>query len=215
VPNAVTAAASHVVNVPFFAEKGRSKPEKEITSSDLSILDDGKPRQSVVAVLTAKESPLRLGILIDSSSSEMASSLYRPALSAMTDMIHQMLHGPDDKVFIVNFSSSIQASAFMNQQEFVKFRINATPGGAAAFFDAVQFACKDRMAADQTEPARRVLVMLTDGGDNQSHVTNEEAIITAQKAGTVIFAVSTSPVGIGDGALRQFGEKTGGHAFLT
>ena len=73
------------------------------------------------------------------------------------------------------------------------------------------------MQADPAQPARRVLVLLSDGGDNQSRMNHDQAIAAAQTAGTVIFAVSTSenPNGNVDSRrLEQFVDKTGGHAFL-
>lgn len=205
---------SPTVNIPFFAEDSHGREINDVAASDLSIVDNKNPLQSIVSIKSSKELPLRLGVLIDSSSSERGGGLYGPGLAAMNDLLRQVLNATDDKVFIVNFSSTVQATEFMGREEFLKSKTNVTPGGGTAFFDAVYFACKDRMGADSTQPARRVLVILTDGGDNMSHVNRDEAIIAAQKVGAVIFVVSTNPVGIGDGALHQFGEKTGGRAFL-
>ncbi len=202
------------VNIPFFAEDNHGREINDVAASDLSIIDNKNPLRSTLSVRSAKELPLRLGVLIDSSSSVREGGLYRPGLDAMNDLLHQVLNATDDEVFIANFSATMKATEFMGREEFLKSKTNVSIGGGTALFDAVYFACKDRMAADSTQPARRVLVILTDGGDNQSHVTRDEAIIAAQKAGTVIFAVSTNPLGIGDGVLRQFGEKTGGQAFI-
>jgi len=197
-----------VVNIPFFAEEGHGKLRKGITLADLSILDDGKPPQSVVAIQTANELPLRLGVLIDTSNSQRASRLYRPGVAAINDLLSRALNGPEDKVFIVNFSSTVQATGFMGKDELLKFNTNANPGGATAFFDAVYFACKDRMEADATQPARRVLVVLSDGGDNLSHVNHDEAITAALRAGAVIFVVSTGEQGVDldNSRLRKFGD---------
>ena len=104
----------------------------------------------------------------------------------------------------------------MNKDELVKSKIDLTTGGGTALFDAVSFACKERMQADPTLPARRVLIILSDGGDNASHVNHDEAIAAAQKAGTVIFAVSTSENPNADSdtrRLEQFADRTGGYAF--
>jgi Ca-activated chloride channel family protein len=210
------ASATPVVNIPFFAEEGHGKPRKGITPADLSILDDGRPPRSVVAIRTASEVPLRLGILIDTSNSERTSGLYRPGLAAIAELVPRLLTGSADRVFVVNFSSTPEATAFMDRESFLKFQTNARPGGATAFFDAVYLASKDRMEMDATQPARRVLVMLTDGGDNLSHVDHNKAIDAAQRAGAVIFAVSTSEQGAGldNARLRKFGEATGGQVFL-
>jgi Ca-activated chloride channel family protein len=215
-PESPAANAAPVVNIPFFAEEGHGRPRKGITQADLSILDDGKAPRSPVAIRTASEVPLRLGILIDTSNSESASRLYRPGLAAIAELVPRLLTGREDRVFVVNFDSTPKATAFMDREAFLKFQTNVRLGGATAFFDAVYLASKDRMEADATQPARRVLVILTDGGDNLSHVDHNKAIDAAQRAGAVIFAVSTSEQGadLDDARLRKFGEATGGQVFL-
>ncbi len=215
-PDSAAAVRPPVVNIPFFAEENHGKPRKGITSVDLSILDNGKPPQSIVAIQSANELPLRLGVLIDTSTSQSARRLYRPGVAAINDLLSQALNRPDDRAFIVNFSGTVQATGFMGKEELLKFKTNANPGGATAFFDAVYFSCKDRIEADPTQPARRVLVVLTDGGDNLSHVNHDEAITAALRAGAVIFLVSTSEQGpdLDNSRLRKFGETTGGHTFL-
>ena len=79
-------------------------------------------------------------------------------------------------------------------------------------FDAVYVACKKRMEADPTQPARRVLVILSDGEDNMSHVTRDKAIAAAQKAKTVVFAVGGD---LDTGGLYWVADRTGGHAFIS
>jgi Ca-activated chloride channel family protein len=209
-------SAVPVVNIPFFAEDGHGPQRKGITSADLTILDDGRAPRWVTAIRTASDTPLRLGILIDTSSSERTSGLYRLGLPAISELVPRLLTGNADRVFVVTFASIPEATPFMDREAFLKFRTNARPGGGTAFFDAVYLASKDRMQPDPTQPARRVLIILTDGGDNQSHVDHNKAIEAAQEAGAVIFAVSTSEVGsgIGAGGLVQFADKTGGHAFF-
>lgn len=170
-----------------------------------------------MAIRTAKELPLRLGVLIDTSNSERYSPLYRPGVHATSDFLKQVLNGPEDRVFIESFDTVPNASAFMNRDELLKFKINLNPGGATVLFDAVYLACNDRMVGDPIQPARRVLVILADGGDNLSNVNHDKAIAAAQEAGTVIFAVSTSENATDDldsRRLEQFADKTGGHAFL-
>jgi VWFA-related protein len=127
-----------------------------------------------------------------------------------------MLKTLEDRVFLVTFATTPRGTGLMNSEDFSKFKIDLPPGGGTALFDAVYFACK-RMQTDPTHPVRRVLVILSDGGDNQSHVNLDEAIASAQKVGAVIFAVSTSEnldANLDTRRLEQFADKTGGHAFV-
>ncbi len=205
------------VTVPFFAIDAHGNPMGTSTQIDLSVLDNKMPPQSVLAIRTAKELPLRLGVLIDTSNSERQSGLYRPGVQATSDFLNQVLSGAEDRAFIVSFSAVPSGTAFMNRDALLKFKLNLTPGGGTALFDAIYLACNERMQGDATQPARRVLVILSDGGDNASHVNHDKAIVAAQEAGTVIFAVSTSEDARGDrdsARLEQLADKTGGRAFV-
>jgi VWFA-related protein len=105
-------------------------------------------------------------------------------------------------------------SEFMNKTRWLNYRADLKPGGATALFDAVGLACTSRMEADGIKPARRVLVLVSDGDDNMSHILLDEAISIAQEAGVVIFAVSTGNMRRGNNILRWLAESTGGEAFF-
>lgn len=215
-PQQEVAPKSKTVTLPFFVVDGHGKPTSAPTKIDLSVLDGKIPLHSVVAIQAAKSLPLRLGILIDTSNSEARNGLYKPGVQATAELVSQLLKAPEDKVFVVNFGETPDVSGFMSRDEFLKSKTDLAPGGGTALFDAVYVACKKRMQADPTEPSRRVLVILSDGRDNMSHVTRDEAVAAALEARTVIFAVNTSENSnrADSVALSWFADKTGGYAFL-
>ena len=92
------------------------------------------------------------------------------------------------------------------------------PGGGTAMFDAIYFACRDKLAKqERTVATRRALIVLSDGDDNQSHVTREEAIEMAQRAEVIIYTISTNITNShneGDKILKYISETTGGRAFF-
>ena len=64
---------------------------------------------------------------------------------------------------------------------------------------------------------RRVMIVVSDGQDNQSEHTREEALAMAQRAEVTIFTISTNRSGTearGDKVLRRLAEETGGRAFF-
>ena len=64
---------------------------------------------------------------------------------------------------------------------------------------------------------RKALILLSDGDDNQSHVSREEAIEMAQRAGVIIYTISTNVTGggtRGDKVLERIADATGGRAFF-
>ena len=92
-------------------------------------------------------------------------------------------------------------------------------GGGTALYDTIFFACKEKMLFfPAPEPyLRRVLIIISDGQDNQSEHTREEALAMAQRGEVIIFAISTNRSGItgsGDEVLKRLAQETGGRAFF-
>jgi VWFA-related protein len=93
------------------------------------------------------------------------------------------------------------------------------PGGGTAMYDAIYYACRDKLLQYDkgTVATRRAIILLSDGEDNQSRVSREEAIEMAQRAEVIIYAISTNTSGLklrGDKILEHFAEETGGRAFF-
>ena len=72
-------------------------------------------------------------------------------------------------------------------------------------YDALYFACRDKLLkAEQTGPVRRAIILLSDGDDNQSHVTREEAIEMAQRAEVIVYTISTNISGSSSAGATKF-----------
>jgi len=68
-----------------------------------------------------------------------------------------------------------------------------------------------------TGPVRRAIILLSDGDDNQSHVTREEAIEMAQRAEVIVYTISTNLSGTGhhgDKVLERIADATGGRSYV-
>jgi len=97
--------------------------------------------------------------------------------------------------------------------------INAMrPGGGTSLYDAIYFAAKEKLMVDQPrEKYRRAMILITDGDDTQSRYTRDQALEMAQKADTVIYAISTNITRSGtegDEVLKYLTDETGGQAFF-
>ena len=94
------------------------------------------------------------------------------------------------------------------------------PGGGTALWDAVAFAADKLAARPESQPVARVLVVISDGEDNSSSVSLQQAIWVAQRGEVAIYTVSTkegsngeySPL-LGNRALKTLSEQTGGAIF--
>jgi hypothetical protein len=90
-------------------------------------------------------------------------------------------------------------------------------GGGTALYDSIVSACTNRMgAADWSKPARRVLVLISEGEDNQSHVRRDVGLTDAIQGGVVIFAFDTSVLTgtpRGNSVMEDFTKLTVGEFF--
>jgi hypothetical protein len=90
-------------------------------------------------------------------------------------------------------------------------------GGGTALYDALAMACKERMGPREwQESTRRILVLISDGEDNTSHITRDEAALEALRAGAVIFTIDTDLSGMsykGLKVMQNLAEVTGGGSF--
>jgi Ca-activated chloride channel homolog len=93
-----------------------------------------------------------------------------------------------------------------------------TPGGGSAVYDAVHMAASRRlMQVSSDQPIRRIIILISDGEDNQSRVTIPQVIEAARRAEATIYTISTNTsdfVTRGDKLLKKLAEETGGRAFF-
>src|SRR5581483_11369207 len=134
--------------------------------------------------------------------------------------LNQTIRPKYDKAFVIGFDVTPEVTQdFTDDTELLSRGIRSLrPGGGTAMYDALYFACRDKLL--KTQPAglvRRAIVLLSDGEDNQSHVTREEAIDMADRAGVIVYTISTNITGSpekGDKVLERIADATGGRAFF-
>jgi Ca-activated chloride channel family protein len=191
---------------------------KDLKQSDFALLDDQKAPDRVYSFTQQTNLPLRLGILIDTSTS--IRTRFQFEQQAATEFLLQIVKPQSDKAFVMGFDVTPDYKQdWTNNLDALSFGISSLrPGGGTALFDAVYSACRDKLldAARGQEPVRKAMVLVSDGDDNQSHAYLDDAIKECQRAGTIIYAISTnvSPSrDRGDDTLEKMAEATGGRAF--
>jgi len=73
------------------------------------------------------------------------------------------------------------------------------------------------MKEPKDHPVRRAIIVVSDGEDNQSEVSEAQAIEMAERAEVIIYAISTDDSGLvlrGDRVLQRLADATGGRAFF-
>ena len=189
----------------------------DLTKADFEVLE-GKKQQAIQEFSAESDLPLRLAVLIDTSNS--IRDRFKFEQEAASEFLRSVVHQNQDKALVVNFDTSPELRAdLMDDTDKLDQAIrDLRPGGGTALYDAMFFACRDKLLQDQPRHKfRRAIVIVSDGDDNQSRYTRDQALEMAQKAEVVVYAISTNISRIdtdGDKVLRYFTSETGGRAFF-
>jgi len=189
----------------------------DLDKNDFEIME-GKRRQTISDFAAESDLPLRLGILIDTSNS--VRERFKFEQEAAGQFVDSVMRTDLDKALVVSFDTSAElVSDLVNDTDKLTAAIrNLRPGGGTALYDAIYFACRDKLSQDQPRyKFRRAIVIVSDGDDNQSRYTRDQALEMAQKADVVMYAISTNITRIetdGDKVLRYLAQETGGRAFF-
>ena len=190
----------------------------DLTKDDLKIFEDGKP-QEIRFFSRETDLPLRIGMLIDTSNSIRDRLHFEQ--DAAVDFLTEVLRPGKDRAFVEAFD--VEPQFIQDYTDDVEKLSNAIQslraGGVTSLYDAVFLACKEKLYIfPPPEPyLRRVLIVISDGQDNQSVHTRDEAIAMAQKAEVTIFTIGTNRSGAegkGDQVLKMLAKDTGGHPFF-
>jgi VWFA-related protein len=188
-----------------------------LAKEDFEVFESKKP-QPIVEFTAETDLPLRLAILVDTSNS--IRDRFKFQQEAATEFIQTVIRANEDKAVIVSFDTAAELVADLtdNVEKLTGAIRGLRPGGGTAMYDAIFFACRDKLMQDQPRfKFRRAMVILSDGEDNQSRWTRDQALEMAHKADVVVYSISTNRSGTetdGDKVLRYFAEQTGGQAFF-
>lgn len=207
------------VSVIFTVTDKRGRFVKDLKKTDFTILDNDKPPLAVSGFRAETDLPLRVGLLVDASNSVRDRFTFEQ--EAAIEFLNQIIRPKSDRAFVIGFDTTAEVTQdFTDDTEKLSRGVRSLrAGGGTAMFDALYYACRDKLLkADQPGTAvRRAIILLSDGEDNQSRVTREEAIEMAQRAEVIVYAISTNVSGIklrGDKVLERMADATGGRAFF-
>jgi len=188
------------------------RPITGLDKNDFTVFEDGKPQK--ITYFKNEDIPVALGIVIDNSGSMRDK---RPAVDAAAiDLVRTS--NPQDQVFIVNFSEEYfldqdYTGSIPKLQDALQ-RVESR--GGTALYDAVVASSDHLKKSGALE--KKVLLVVTDGEDNASRETLEQALRRLEeKNGPTIYTIGL----LGEEhnkrarrALREMAEDTGGVAFF-
>ena len=191
-------------------------PVTGLSEEDFQILENGRPQtlQYFAAGEPAEAPPLHLGLLIDTSGS-MADDL-KDARSAAVKFINALDAAAD--VTLVDFAEQVSIARFgpADYERLVE-RIRARKAdGQTALFDALGV----YLNGAQNQDGQKVLVLYTDGGDNQSSLTFRDALDLLKASDVTVYSIGYMEHQSTVGRMQQREElerlagATGGQAYF-
>ena len=208
---------SNEVNLVFTVTDKKGKFITGLRQENFGLLDDGRPPVAVLRFTQQTNLPLRVGIMLDTSSS--IRQRFQFEQDSAIEFFLQVLHR-NDRAFIEGFDIETNvAQDFTNNVDLLNQGIRKLrPGGGTALFDALYKTCHEQMLTLRDEGAvRRALILVSDGDDNYSRALESDAIKECQRAETIVYTISTnvSPSkDKGDDVLKQIADATGGQVFF-
>jgi Ca-activated chloride channel family protein len=190
-----------------------------LTKEDFAVTEDGRP-QRISVFERQSELPLSLVLAIDTSGSVRKDLPLEQ--DAARKFVHALLRG-QDQISLLEFSTEVrQVVSFTNQANRIDRGLASLRGGpATALYDAIYLA-SDNLAKHSVagKPGRKVLVLVTDGGDTANTVTYAEALEKALRGEVMVYSIIDVPIEAsagrdtgGEHALITLAEQTGGKYF--
>lgn len=218
-PSTVIRVPVNEVNVVFVVTDKHNHYVKDLKANDFKVFDNKKPPASIRNFSSETNLPLRVGLLIDASNS--IRDRFRFEQQAAIEFLTQIINSKRDQAFVLGFDTTPEITQdFTGNTEKLANGVRLLrPGGGTAMYDAIYGACRDKLAKQESVQGglRRAIILVSDGEDNQSRVTRDDAIEEAQRAEVIVYAISTNVSGTksrGDKILEAIAEATGGRAFF-
>jgi Ca-activated chloride channel family protein len=200
-----------LVNVFATVTDQQGAPVGNLTKEDFRIVEDGVP-QKIAVFSKESEMPLSIVLAIDTSSSTRKD--IRLELESARRFIHSILR-PQDSLSLYQFSSQVtELTPFTSNLKRIDSAINSVRvGGGTSMYDAIYLGARALMHRE----GRKVLVLITDGGDTVSNTDYKEALRAAQISEALVYSLIDVPVESsagrntgGEHALIQISSDTGG-----
>lgn len=185
-----------------------------LQASNFKVFDDGRPQE--ITVFRQEDVPVTVGVVVDHSGSMAARQLQ------MIEGAQAFVHAsnPENREFVVNFGDTVSFGlppnvAFTNNVDRLSSALSKPyASGTTALYDAIV----DALAhAAQDDLPRKVLLLISDGGDNASQHSLAQALRAAQASNVVIYSIGLLDEHSADqnpDVLKKLAADTGGEAYF-
>jgi len=190
----------------------------QLTKDDFTIADNGIPQE--IAVFNRQtDQPVSVALLVDVSGSTAKDLKFE--IDSASRFLHVLLAegNPEDRVALYSFDDSVRmVHSYTHNFAALDGALKKVAGSAGtSLWDAIYLTAHDL----EPRQGRKVMVIVSDGGETTSHYDSHQALRAAQLADTVIYPVIIMPITNnagrnvgGENALKFMADGTGGRTFL-
>lgn len=200
-----------LVNVFTTVTDSRGAPVADLSRDDFQLLEDGVP-QTIKVFEKESAIPLSIALAIDTSPSTMRD--FKLETTSARRFVHSILRN-EDRLSVFEVTENIdQITRFTSDLRTIEHGIDSLKTGpGTSIYDAI-FLCSESLLDRE---GRKVLVLITDGGDTTSKADYNTALRRAQQAEAIVYSIIVVPVEAdagrnlgGEHALIQISKDTGG-----
>jgi len=186
----------------------------DLTKDDFAVTEDGRPQQ-ITVFERQSELPLNLTLAIDTSGS------VKKDMAEEADAAHRFVHAilrPKDQMSLLQFATDVtELAPFTNKESLIDRGLDRLHADhATALYDAIVLG-SDKLGPKQ---GRKVLVLVSDGGDTAKSSTYDQALEAALRNEVIIYSLIDVPIEAsagrdlgGEHALITLAEQTGGKSY--
>jgi Ca-activated chloride channel family protein len=196
------------------AQDKKGAPVSGLGKDDFQIYEDGAPQP--LKYFSHEDIPVTVGLVIDNSGSMGP----KRADVIAAGLAFARSSNPQDQIFVVNFNENVsfglpEKVAFTDQVPQLEVALSKLrPDGETALYDALVVAL-DHLKQGTRD--KKVLIVISDGGDNASKHKLAEIMAAAGKSDVILYTIGIFNEEDGDsnpGVLKQLARNTGGEAFF-
>jgi Ca-activated chloride channel family protein len=214
-PDTMIRLDANLVLVPVTVTDSRGRVVANLPQADFTLLEEKRPQD--ILSFSRETAPVSLGIVVDLSGS-MANKI-RATHTAVNEFLKNL--DPEDEEFLVTFADrpELRLPLTSDPSGIYDALAGAAPYGSTALFDAVALAIRQMRGAQNQ---RKVLFLVSDGGDNHSRLTERELRRLVEEEDVQIHAIGIHDKGAsmdreetrGPWVLEELAKMTGGQHYM-
>ncbi|HEY6251520.1 MAG TPA: VWA domain-containing protein [Candidatus Angelobacter sp.] len=200
-----------LVNVFTTVTDAHGAPISDLNKEDFKVLEDGVPQ--TISVFD-RESELPLSIVLEVDTSESTRRDLKLEIASAKKFVHSILR-PQDRLSLFQISEDVlQLTRYTADMKSIEGAIDDLQKGAGtSLYDGIYLGAETLL----NRQGRKVMVLITDGGDTTSNASYSSAVRRAQEAEAIVYSIIIVPVAAdagrntgGEHALIQISKDTGG-----